>query len=102
MRNSSKRHEDEENIEPGREEEVAIAVNPTRLAISSDEGRDTLAKRQALARLGVVLAVVAAGAVAVGEETGLFGGRHAGTPGGGENEGECIRDCLREREDVLG
>lgn len=76
--NSAQRHEDEEDIEPRIEEEVAIAGNPTRFTVSDDESPETLAKGELCARcLGVAGAVVAAGAVA-GKETGMLCGGHTG------------------------
>lgn len=76
MGNSAQRNEDEEDIKPGRKEKVAVACNPTRLAVSGDERQNTLGKRDVFTRgLWAADAVVAAGTVG-GEETGMLRGGH--------------------------
>lgn len=77
--NGTQWDENEEDIEPGREEEVAIAGDPARLAVSDDESTNALGKGEPFARrLGVVDTVVAAGTIA-GEEGAVLRGRwHCG------------------------
>lgn len=90
--NCAQRNKDEEDVEPGIEEEVAVAGNPAGLAVSDEESTDTLGKWKLFAgRLVVADTIVAAGAVA-GEEAGMLRGWHFGRG----NEGACIRECLRE------